>query len=67
MDVAASATALAVIEVAKARSKIVILNGPGATRITNKACSPVSIHYTFDNYAVSHGTGAAILKEGYDT
>ncbi|MBO0755655.1 MAG: ABC transporter substrate-binding protein [Bradyrhizobiaceae bacterium] len=67
MDVAASATALAVIEVAKARSKIVVLNGPGATRITNEACSPVSIHYTFDNYAVSHGTGAAIVKEGYDT
>jgi branched-chain amino acid transport system substrate-binding protein len=67
MDVAASATALAVIEVAKARSKIVVLNGPGATRITNEACSPVSIHYTFDNYAVSHGTGAAILKQGYDT
>jgi len=67
MDVAASATALAVIEVAKTRSKIVVLNGPGATRITNEACSPVSIHYTFDNYAVSHGTGAAIVKEGYDT
>ena len=67
MDVAASATALAVIEVAKARSKIVVLNGPGATRITNEACSPISIHYTFDNYAVSHGTGAAIVKEGYDT
>jgi branched-chain amino acid transport system substrate-binding protein len=67
MDVAASATALAAIEVAKARSKIVVLNGPGATRITNEACSPVSIHYTFDNYAVSHGTGAAIVKEGYDT
>jgi branched-chain amino acid transport system substrate-binding protein len=67
MDVAASATALAAIEVAKARFKIVVLNGPGATRITNEACSPVSIHYTFDNYAVSHGTGAAIVKEGYDT
>jgi branched-chain amino acid transport system substrate-binding protein len=67
MDVAASATALAAIEVAKARSKIVVLNGPGATRITNEACSPISIHYTFDNYAVSHGTGAAIVKEGYDT
>jgi branched-chain amino acid transport system substrate-binding protein len=67
MDVAASATALAAIEVAKARSKIVVLNAPGATRITNEACSPVSIHYTFDNYAVSHGTGAAIVKEGYDT
>jgi branched-chain amino acid transport system substrate-binding protein len=67
MDVAASATALAAIEVAKAKNKIVVLNGPGATRITNDACAPISIHYTYDNYALSHGTGAAMLKAGYDT
>src|SRR5437870_5425197 len=67
MDVAASATALAAIELAKAKNKIVVLNGPGATRITNEACTPVSIHYTYDNYALSHGTGAAIVKAGYDT
>ncbi len=67
LDVAASATALAAIELAKAKNKIVVLNGPGATRITNEACTPVSIHYTYDNYALSHGTGAAIVKAGYDT
>jgi branched-chain amino acid transport system substrate-binding protein len=67
MDVAASATALAAIEVAKTKNKIVVLNGPGATRITNEACTPISIHYTYDNYALSHGTGAATVKAGYDT
>jgi len=67
MDVAASATALAAIEIAKTNSKIVVLNGPGATRITNEACTPVSIHYTYDNYALAHGTGAATVKAGYDT
>lgn len=67
MDVAASATALAAIEVAKQKNKIVVLNGPGAARITNEACSPISVHYTFDNYALSHGTGAAMVKAGYDT
>jgi branched-chain amino acid transport system substrate-binding protein len=67
MDVAASATALAAIEVAKTKNRIVVLNGPGATRITNEACTPISIHYTYDNYALSHGTGAATVKAGYDT
>src|SRR6202011_1546571 len=67
MDVAASATALAAIEVAKTKNKIVFLNGPGAARVTNEACTPVSIHYTYDNYALSHGTGGAIVKAGYDT
>ena len=67
MDVAASATALAAIDVAKTKNKIVVLNGPGAARITNEACTPVSIHYTYDNYALAHGTGGAMVKAGYDT
>jgi branched-chain amino acid transport system substrate-binding protein len=67
MDVAASATALAAIDVAKTKNKIVVLNGPGAARITNEACTPISIHYTYDNYALDHGTGGAMVKAGYDT
>jgi len=67
MDVAASATALAAIEVAKTKNRIVVLNGPGATRSTNEACTPISVHYTYDNYALAHGTGAAVVKAGYDT
>jgi branched-chain amino acid transport system substrate-binding protein len=67
MDVAASATALAAIDVAKNKNKIVVLNGPGAARITNEACTPISIHYTYDNYALAHGTGGAMVKAGYDT
>src|SRR6266581_2828143 len=53
MDVAASATALAAIELAKTKNKIVVLNGPAAVRITNEACTPVSVHYAYDNYALS--------------
>ena len=67
LDVAASATALAAIDVAKAKHKIIILNGPGAVRITNEACTSVSVHYAYDNYALSHGTGEAMVKAGYDT
>src|SRR5580692_12145420 len=67
MDVAASATALAAIDVAKTKNKIVVLNGHGAARITNEACTAISIHYAYDNYALSHGTGAAMVKAGYDS
>ena len=67
MDVAASATALAAIEVAKTKNKIVVLNGPGAVRITNEACSPVSVHWAYDTYALAHGTGLATVKAGYDS
>jgi branched-chain amino acid transport system substrate-binding protein len=67
MDVAASATALAAIEIAKSSNKIIIINGGAAARITNEACTRVSIHYSYDTYAMSHGTGAAISKAGYDS
>jgi branched-chain amino acid transport system substrate-binding protein len=67
LDVAASATALAAIDVANEKHKIIVVNGPGAARITNEACTPVSVHYAYDNYALSHGTGQAMVKAGYDT
>ena len=66
LDVAASATALAVIEVAKEKNRIVVLNGPGAVRITNEACTPVSVHYTYDTYSLASTTGKATVKRGGD-
>jgi len=67
LDVAASATALAAVEVAKNKNKIVVLSGPGAVRLTNEACTPTSVHYAYDTYALAHSTGQAIVKEGGDS
>src|SRR5437868_2827499 len=66
-DVAASATALAALEVARQKNRIVMFSGPGATRLTNENCSPVSVHYTYDTYALAVGTGRGALKTGGDT
>jgi branched-chain amino acid transport system substrate-binding protein len=66
-DVAASATALAALEVAKTRNKIVIFNGPGSIRLTNEACTPLSVHYVFDTYAQANVTGLAAVKSGLDS
>ena len=43
-DVAASATALAALEVARQKNKIIMFTGPGPNRLPNGNCSPVSIH-----------------------
>jgi branched-chain amino acid transport system substrate-binding protein len=66
-DVAASATALAAGEIAKARNKIVFFNGPGSIRLTNEACGPYTVHYVFDTFAQANVTGLAAVKEGLDT
>jgi branched-chain amino acid transport system substrate-binding protein len=66
-DVAASATALAAQEVARQKNRIIMFNGPGATRLTNENCTPVSVHYTYDTYALATGTGRGALRTGGDT
>jgi branched-chain amino acid transport system substrate-binding protein len=63
-DVAASATALAAGEIAKARNKIIIFNGPGSIRLSNEACGPYTVHYVFDTYAQANVTGLAAVRSG---
>src|ERR1700724_1742665 len=65
--VAASATALAAGEIAKARNKIIIFNGPGSIRLSNEACGPTTVHYVFDTFAQANVTGLAAVKQGLDT
>src|SRR5262245_65116564 len=66
-DVAASATALAAGEIAKARGKIVIFNGPATIALTNEACGPYTVHYTYDTFGQANVTGLAAVKYGLDT
>src|ERR1700676_2947513 len=66
-DVAASATALAAGEIAKARNKIIMFNGPGSIRLSNEACGPYTVHYVFDTFAQANVTGLAAVEQGLDS
>jgi branched-chain amino acid transport system substrate-binding protein len=66
-DVAASATALAALEISKARGKINMFNGPGSIRLSNEACGPFTVHYVFDTFAQANVTGLAAVKSGLDS
>jgi branched-chain amino acid transport system substrate-binding protein len=46
------------------RNKIALLSGPGASSLTNELCSPNTVHFTYDTYALSKVTAAAVIKEG---
>jgi branched-chain amino acid transport system substrate-binding protein len=59
-----SSIALGVSQLAKEKDRIAIVNGSGSSRLTNDACTPNSIHYAYDTYALAKGTGAALLKAG---
>jgi branched-chain amino acid transport system substrate-binding protein len=65
-DVINSGVALSVMNVAKEKDRIVIVNGSGSSRITGDACTPNSIHYAYDTWALARGTGNEIIKQGGD-
>ena len=66
-DVGGSATSLAALEIAREKRKIILLSAPGSSRITNEACAPLAVHYTWDTYALAAGTGRGVLKTGGDS
>jgi len=67
VDVPTSSVALAVQEVARSKSKVFLISGAAASDLTGKACSPTSVHWTYDTVALANGTGAAVVKAGGDT
>lgn len=67
LDVPNSAVALAVAEIAKNLNKVHVNSSAGSTRLTGDACNANTVHWTYDNYALSHGTASAIVAGGGDS
>ncbi|MDN5928206.1 MAG: ABC transporter substrate-binding protein [Hyphomicrobiales bacterium] len=63
-DLINSGIALAVTQVAKNDNRIAIVNGSGSSRLTNDGCTPNSIHYAYDTYALANGTANELMKQG---
>jgi branched-chain amino acid transport system substrate-binding protein len=59
-----SSVALAVTQLARDKNRIAIVNGSGTSRLTNEGCTPNSIHYAYDTYALAHGTAQSLIKSG---
>ena len=66
-ELVTTSVALAVMKVAKEKDKIALVNGTASATITNKECNDVTIHYTYDTYALANGTASALTKQGGKT
>jgi len=62
-----SGTALAVAGVVKEKNGVLLVSGAASSDLTGKACTPNTIHWAYDTYALANGTGKAIVKQGGDT
>jgi branched-chain amino acid transport system substrate-binding protein len=67
VDVPTSSVALAVNEITKEKNRIFLVSGAATTQLTNEACSPTTVHWTYDTYALAVGTGRAMVQEGGNT
>ena len=66
-ELVTTSVALAVMEVGKAKNKLLLINGAASTPITNEKCNDVTVHYTYDTYALANGTAKAVTKAGGKT
>ncbi len=67
VDTPNSAVALAVNQITREKGKAFLVSGAASSDLTGKACSPNTIHWTYDTWALANGTGNAIVKTGGDT
>jgi branched-chain amino acid transport system substrate-binding protein len=63
-DVPNSGIAIAIHNLARERNRIALLSGPGASSLTNELCSPNTVHFSYDTYALSKVTTSAVMNEG---
>ncbi len=64
VDVANSAVALAVEQVSREAKRIVLFSSPASADLTGAYCSPYAVDWTYDTYALAHGTANAITRSG---
>ncbi len=67
VDVPQSAVALAISQIAREKGKALLVSSSATSDLTGKACSPNTIHWTYDTWALAHSTGKALVKSGGDT
>ncbi|MBZ0147139.1 MAG: ABC transporter substrate-binding protein [Pseudorhodoplanes sp.] len=64
VDVPTSSVALAVNEIVREKNKVFLISGAAASNLTGDKCSPNTVHWTYDTWALANGTGNAIVKTG---
>jgi branched-chain amino acid transport system substrate-binding protein len=67
VDVPTSSIALAVQDLTKKANRVFLISGGGSSDLTNAACSPTGIQWTYDSYGQATVTAQAIVAQGFKT
>ena len=63
-ELVTTSVGLAVQKIAKEKNRIALISGAGSAAITNESCNDVTVHWTYDTYAVANGTAKAVTQGG---
>ncbi len=63
-DVVSSSAALAVNDVVRGSKAVFLVSGGGTDALTGPSCSPNTIQWTYDTWAVANSTVRAVYKSG---
>jgi branched-chain amino acid transport system substrate-binding protein len=66
VDIPNSAVALAVQRLTTDKKRVLLLSGAATSDLTGPACSPNSIHWSYDTYALANVVGKALVAAGED-
>ena len=67
IGISQSAVALAVVSITEAKDKLAIITGASFPDLTGKACTPNHFQWTYDLWALAHGTALTLTKDGFDS
>jgi len=56
-----------VAKVVADKNKVFIDSGAATSNLTGKNCTPNTVHWTYDTWALANGTGKEVVKAGGDT
>ncbi len=63
-ELVTTSVGLAVQKIAKEKNRIALISGAGSAAITNESCNDVTVHWTYDTFAVANGTAKAVTQGG---
>src|SRR5688572_5299622 len=67
VDVPTSSVALAVNQIVKDKNKVFLVSGAAASDLTGKACTPNTIHWTYDTWPLATAPAMPMVRLGAAT
>jgi branched-chain amino acid transport system substrate-binding protein len=63
-ELVTTSVALAVMNIAEQKNRMVLISGAASLPITNERCNANTVHWVYDSYGLASGTAKAVVQSG---